>query len=338
MMFIRFRFHRSPARTFLWPTCLLALGFLAILSPVRADPLSASDRQLLLERLAKLKNAAEGQNSTRVSSAINAFRGAMANKNGAIDLYLKCIEKLDFEDQDRSSQDFRNWKRRQSEQLKDPAFRLALRYQLHWLTLTLEASLRHGDFARMGPKATAALQSLFAHPEELAGQQSLLRRSALSSVFARAYKVTYVDPGDWPTDPLAIGEIYEMVILPPLRNPKSLDSLRESWLVRIQQEGLLRQMGVQSGGNGRGRGKSRDNARNPSYEKFLIDERPDLLWRMEVDLFRAGDQRKAALRMLEHLERYQSHPKAADWAQEFIDLISPPKPKPQTNGADGGGA
>jgi len=306
---------------------LLALGLLAFPPSARADPLTASDRQLLLERLANLKNAAEGQNSTRVSAAIAPFRAAMTSNDGAIALYLKCIEKLDFDEKSKSSQDFRNWKRRQNDKLKDTAFRLALRHQLQWLTLTLEASLRHGDFAKMAPKASDALTAIFAHTDELGGQMPLLRQSVLSSVFARAYHVSYVDPGDWPTAPLAIAKIYDKVILPPLRNPKSLDYLRTAWQNRILQEGLLRESGRRqsdSGGNGR---PLRDLGRSTSYEKFLIDERPDLLWQMEVDLFRAGDQRKAALRMLDHLEHYQSHPKAADWAQDFIDLISPPKPK-----------
>jgi len=321
---------RRLARAGAFPplAALLALAFFAVLPAVRADPLTASDRQLLLERLANLKKAAEGQNSTRVAGAIAPFRAAMTSNDGAIALYLKCIEKLDFEEKDRSSQDFRSWKRRQNDKLKDKAFRLALRHQLQWLTLTLEASLRHDDFTKMASKASSAVDSIFAHTDELNGQMQLLRRSVLSSVFARAYHVSYVDPGDWPTAPLAIGQIYDKVILPPLRNPKSLEYLRTAWQNRILQEGLLSESGRHQSATG-GNGKPlRDMGHSTTYEKFLIDERPDLLWQMEVDLFRAGDQRKAALRMLDHLEHYQSHPKAPDWAQDFIDLISPPKPKP----------
>ena len=321
---------RRPARAGACPppAALLALVLFAFPAAARADPLTASDRQLLIERLANLKKAAEGQNNARVSAAIAPFRAAMTSNDGAIALYLKCIEKLDFEEKDKSSQDFRNWKRSQDDKLKDTAFRLALRHQLQWLTLTLEASLRHGDFAKMASKASDAVDSIFSHTDELNGQMQLLRRSVLSSVFARAYHVSYVDPGNWPTAPLAIGQIYDKVILPPLRNPKSIEYLRRAWQNRILQEGLLHESGRRQSATG-GNGKPlRDMGRSTTYEKFLIDERPNLLWQMEVDLFRAGDQRKAALRMLDHLEHYQNHPKATDWTQNFIDLISPPKPKP----------
>jgi len=304
-------------------------GLLAASPLLRADPLTATDRQLLLEKLAALKKAAVGVQSTRITSAIGVFHEAMGSDTGAINLYLKCIEKLNFEEQNKSSQNFRDWKRRQNDQLKDPAFKLALRHQLQWLCLTLRAVLKHGDYSKLAPDASAAVNALFAHATQLTGQGPLLRRSVLTSVFARAYNVSYIDPGDWPTVPLDIDGIYEKIILPPLRNPKSLDALRNAWQNRIQQEALLAEWGQlpqSSGGHGK---PIRNAGHTTSYDKFVLETRPDLLWRMQVDLFRAGDQRDAALRMLDHLEKFQNHPKAPDWAQDFIDLISPPKKKPK---------
>ena len=310
-------------------TPLLVLGLLAASPVLRADPLTATDRQLLLEKLEALKKAAVGVQSTRITSAINVFHDAMGSDSEAINLYLKCIEKLNFEEQNKSGQDFRDWKRRQNDQLKEPALKLALRHQLQWLCLTLRAALAHGDYSKLAPDASAAVNALFAHATQLTGQGQLLRRSVLASVFARAYNVSFVDPGNWPTVPLDINGIYEKVILPPLRNPKSLDALRTAWQNRIRQEGLLAEWGQlpqSSGGHGK---PIRNATHTTSYDKFIVETRPDLLWRMQVDLFRAGDQRDAALRMLDHLEKFQNHPKAPDWAQNFIDLISPPKKKPK---------
>jgi hypothetical protein len=44
---------------------------------------------------------------------------------------------------------------------------------------------------------------------------------------------------------------------------------------------------------------------------------------MEVDVFKAGDQRGASMRMLQHLEKYTAHSEATDWAQEFHLLLDP---------------
>jgi hypothetical protein len=307
------------------PCCLVLL---ALTPPATADSLSASDRQLLLERLGSIKNAAEDQVGERISTAVAAFRSAMASNEAALALYIKCIEKLDFDDQQRTSQDFREWKRKQRERLDDPALQTALRHQLQWLILTLEVAAEPDKINHLGPKAAAALDSIFAHASELEGQRELLRQPVTSSAFARAYNITNLKVAGWPTEPLAIGEIYQKVILPPLRNSGAIEPLKAAWLNRIQQEAMLRS--AWSGDNGRG---SRTDGATPAAEKFLTDERPDLLWQMEEDLFKAGDQRNAALRMLDHLDRYISHPKAPAWAARFIGLIAPAESPPAEAGS-----
>lgn len=304
------------------------IAALALAAQATAQPLSDSDRQLLLERLNSIKDAAEGRVGGRIATALAAFREAMASNEAALALYVKCIEKLDFEDQKRSSQDFREWKRRQKDQLAEPGLQLALRHQLHWLVLTLEVASDPDCLPKMGPRVIAALDSIFSNAEHLAGQQGILRQAVTSSVFARAYNVSNIKVEDWPTEPLALASVYGTVILPPLRQAGDVEQLRTAWLNRIRQEALIRE--AWSGGGGP-RGGPRNDDRNeggrtPAFEKFLTDERPNLLWQMEEDLFRAGDQRNAALRMLEHLERYVSHPQAASWTDRFIQLITPPTP------------
>ena len=42
-----------------------------------------------------------------------------------------------------------------------------------------------------------------------------------------------------------------------------------------------------------------------------------------MDLFEAGDQRVAAIKMFKHLEANLSHSDARDWEAQFRKLISP---------------
>ena len=64
-------------------------------------------------------------------------------------------------------------------------------------------------------------------------------------------------------------------------------------------------------------------------DPFFTDILPDLVWSMEEDLFRNGDQRGASLRMCQHIERYQASPKAAQWVARLKDLLNPPQDKPK---------
>ena len=307
--------------------CLVLAGFA---SPLKADSLGSDDRELLLEKLASLKSAAEERKGGRIGVALAAFRPAIGSADAAIELYLNCVEKLDFDDQHRKSQDFREWKRRQKDHLDDPSLRLALQLQLQWLVHSLEVAAKPGEIEKMAGKASNALDDIFNNAEKLAGQQNILRQSVTASVFARAYSLSDLDTGEWPTEPLALNQIYHKVILPPLRKPDKTDLLRAAWLKRIQQEAMMREHW--SGWNPDGKIGTREALRPPAFEKFLADERPELIFRMEEDLFKAGDQRGAALRMLEHLEHYVGHPSAPDWTDRFIGLIAAePEPAPATN-------
>ena len=59
--------------------------------------------------------------------------------------------------------------------------------------------------------------------------------------------------------------------------------------------------------------------------QFQTETQPELVWAMEVDLYKTGDQKRAAIAMLEHLNEHVSHPKARDWATSFRQLIGPAK-------------
>jgi hypothetical protein len=144
----------------------------------------------------------------------------------------------------------------------------------------------------------------------------------LSSIFADAYSVGTIEIDTWPKSPLDIADLYENVILPPLRTPKTLDSLRKAWLKRIEHEGSLLEKWTNEA--------SGDRDRKPAFEKWLIEGRPSLTWAMEVDLFEAGDQRGGALRMLEHLKKHLTHKSAPKWIAQFTTLVEGGTPEGET--------
>lgn len=310
---------------------------LVCLVPLRtqADPakLTEADRIALTEQLENLENNSKKRVGGLFKNAVKDFRSAIRSDDATMALYLKCYEKVNFLNEKRKASDFREWKRRNKEEIKSPAMRMALRHQLSWLLLSIEAAKREGDVSDLGNRASEHLDQIFRNAAVLQEYRGELNRNVLDSVFARAYKL-HMKVKNWPTSALDIKNIYEQVIMPPLRSPDKIDSLRNAWDKRIKHETLKIEMMSRSK-----KGKASDkNELNPKVSKFLLEARPVLLWKKEVDCFKAGDQRKSALRMVRHLEKYMHHKETPRWIKEFKSMIEPKEGKkgqlPETAGAN----
>jgi hypothetical protein len=295
------------------------------LNSARADALSDADRESLLENLEKLRESANAKVDARFRVALAAFREAIGSDDAAIELYLNCMEKVNFEDQQKKPADFREWKRKEAEKLSDPGLRLALRQQLRWLVLTLQAASEKTDRAKLAVDAQEIVDSIFRESGKLKNQQAILNQAVTSSVFARAYDINSAKVEKWALSPVQLGQVYDQILLPPYRNPSRLGELRATWIKRIQQEGM--KMEHWSENDRKPKDEKRigmaSAAQSPEYEKFLAETQPKLQWEMELDIFRQGDESAAALRMLAHLEKHLSHPAARGWGEEFEALLKP---------------
>lgn len=293
-----------------------------VLQSALAQDLTPSDREVLLERLEKLRATAESRIDARYRAAISAFTAAVASESAAVDLYLKCVEKVNFTDQQRRPADFREWRRRESDRLSAAGFGLALRLQLRWLILTLQAASEDSDRAQLVTNAQSVVNTMVGEASKLAGQQQVLNQAVTSSFFARAYDIGNVDLEDWPLAPGQIGQIYDRILLPPLRRQRKVEDLRAAWTRRIQQEMTLREhFASDSGGRRVGMASA---MRGPEYDRFVAERVPELQWQMETDLFRHGDQRGAANRMLAHIEKNLAHGSARKWAEDLERLLESP--------------
>lgn len=308
---------------------LLVCAVLA-LQTAQAEVLSDADREALLDNLEKLKESVESKRDGKFRMAITAYRNAVASDEAAIDLYLNCMEKVNFEDQQKKAADFRDWKRKEGEKLTDPGLRLALRHQLRWLVLTLQASVEDADRAKLAVDAQDIVDAIFRDAEKLGSQERILSQPVTSSVFARAYEINGVMVEKWPLSPVQLDQIYTDILLPPFQKPGRTDDLRAVWIKRIQQEGAKVEYWNERPREGKVDGKNDDKRigmasamRSPDYERFLQDTVPKLQWEMEINLFRNGDEAGAALRMLAHLEKYVTHPSIREWAKEFRELLRP---------------
>lgn len=313
--------------------CSAALLLAALsLTTVRSEPLSSADREALLENLEKIREDATSRVDARFRLAITAYRDASASEETALEFYLKCVEKVNFEDQDRKAADFRDWKKKEEDKLKDPGFHLALRCQLRWLMLSLRAASEKTRISDIAPEGQELVDGVFREAARLGPQLQTLSQPVTSTVFAKAYEISNVSHERWPQSPVQLDQFYGQVVFPPLRTPARVDALRAAWIKRIQQE--ITRNEAQEGGGGNGGGINGSNGRRigpgnggsgrgTDTDKFTEETLPELQWQMEMDLFKSGDERGAAMNMIEHIQKHLTHRSARQWGEELKSLLAP---------------
>lgn len=300
-----------------------------------AEKLSDADRETLLENLEKLEAASDSKVDARFRLAIIAYRNAVGSDTAAMELYLNCVEKVHFTELHKPLADFREWKRQGAEKLADPGLRLALRLQLRWLILTLEAASSKPDRPKLTTDAQETLDSIFGEAKKLKDQQGVLGESVVSSVFAKAYDIGPVVVEKWPMSPVDLAGIYDEILLPPYRKLATLPTLRAGWIKRIQQETVKNEEWSQPASVIRdGREVKRvglaANMQSPEQLKFLEEGLPNLQWEMETDLFRCGEEGGASVRMFGLLQKFEAHPSYKEWTKQFKKLIKPDPVIPAT--------
>lgn len=297
-------------------TLILAL-ILATLLPLAAQKkLTPSDREALLDELVRIRKDANAKVDARFDVASRAFRNAAGSPDAAFDLYLKCEEMVSFDEMRKKNVDFREWRRNNDNWLSDPGFHLALQQQLRWLILTLEAASEKPDRDKLGVEAAKIVNSIVAQAEDLSRQQEMLEQEVTSSIFARAYDINGLKVKSWPLSLSPLAEVYEQVLLPPLRRADMIDALKEKWKQRMIDEGVL----VQAW-SGRPGEKPKTGQQSPAFDKFVSEIVPKLKWNTEIDLFKVGDEQAAAIRMLKHIEDNLTHQSAPEWSKDFAKMI-----------------
>lgn len=304
-------------------TTSLLLAF--TIPSAHAQLLSNADREALIERLEAVRKQALSTVDARFRTAISAYRSALSSPNATMDLYLKCEELLNFDEQQKRHGDFREWKKKNDEKFGDSAFREALRQQLRWLVLTLEAASEDPDREKLAMEATDIVDGIVSNAEEFSTHREVLRQGVTSCIFARAYDIGGVQVEEWPVSPLPIAAVYDQVILPPLRRSDRTASLQAAWNKRIMQENSL----IESWGKPPGE-NAKAGQRSPEAEKFITETLPALRWQAEMDLFKHGDEQGAAVRMIELINKNMAHRDAPGWIEELTSVLQAPEAGEET--------
>jgi len=307
---------------------ILLLCSLFSIQVLHSAPLSDADRESLLENLERLQAEAESSSDAKLGIALSAYRNAAGSDQATMELYLNCLEKVNFVDRDKSGVDFAKWKRSEGEKLSEPGLKLALRYQLRWLILTIRASLEKASRHELSSESQEIVDAIFREPAKVQGQEAILSQAVTSSVFAIAYGINHLKVEKWPLSPTELDSIYGELLLPQWRNTQHITELRAAWIKRILQEGSKIEYFPARPPKGKDqRGEARDENHAREMERFASQTQPKLQWNMELDLFEHGDEKGAAVRMFTHLQKYAAHPAAKEWADQLRAQLTPALPE-----------
>ncbi|MEZ5304903.1 MAG: hypothetical protein R3F11_30275 [Verrucomicrobiales bacterium] len=277
-------------------------------------PLKDEDTAKILEQLQKLKEESKEIRKETGQSAIEKFKAALASDDKVYDLFLDSMKLLEFDEADRRASDWREWRQRNAQNLRDKDHLLARRVQLQWLIITIVAS-ESDDLEKVMPQIQGVIDAVSTKTEDMGRHAGILRDSVMDSPFARAYKLRQQVrlSKEWVLEPGDLGGIYDKIMLPYLRENKPTAVL-SAWDKRIATESKF----------------AEDRSENDPriLARFKENTLPRLRWERAQDRFLVGDQIGASQDMLALIKENMTHPEIDSWIQAMSERL--------VEGANGG--
>lgn len=287
--------------------CVVALflfpGFVA-----KADPLSGDMVDDFLKELDDIEEVVNGNRIANRTTAVEMFQAAAASDKSAVDFYLKCVKMLRFDSRDAKFSEYRDWREKNEDRLKNDSYILALRLQLQYLVLTLRVA-EGVDREAIIPELEQFVTNIVANVEQLegAGWQTL-REPVNRTAFAEAFELNQsLEVSEWHYSPGEFAKVYEQTIFPFIRNQAPAE-LPATWDRRIQLETKLLEL------------TQPDN--ELALEKFSEERLPRLRWEQAEDVFVHTSESGGATAMMQLLRQHSDHPDATKWLKSARELIN----------------
>ncbi|MDF1658160.1 MAG: hypothetical protein P1U58_11155 [Verrucomicrobiales bacterium] len=301
----------------------------------RASDLTLEQIESIKKQAEEIEKAIEENSANRNLTAGDRFAAAAASPREAMDLYIDCIELVNYEREGRPGSDFREWREDPRNNLDDPSKAKSIQIQLRYLSLTCKAA-EAKDRGDVIEPLMAYIESLSELDEFPTGD---LIGPVTNSVFVKAYDLERFlnQNSGWEASPLKIGGMYEQTILPFLRleNPAAL---MNAWSKRIEQElrmveileanreSLLR--GMDRDQQKRARDNQQRQERGSELlsdfdtHNFRVRTMPRLRWNKLKDMFLYVNEVEAVQAMLPFLKEHLSHELGPEFFADFDGMIN----------------
>ena len=285
-----------------WLASLVLLAA-AALSVQAQRPTPAVDPDSVLATLKDLK-AKQSQVVNKEKQGVMAVIAAA--RSDPAKAYDQATVAVEFQGQGNDGAKIVEWRKKQGDLLRNPAFVNGLRLQLAYIALTWQRS--------MGAKNKDLLPALYDYTAQVIGSLDTLwgfdslRKPLGDSVFVRYFQIgPYLSAVDnWSDQPLDVDSIYQKAILPTLRDMKDPRVL-DYWMAKLQLEATQTD-------------KSNNNL---AVNKFNNVRRPELLWNRAEDEEVIGQHNQAVADMLALAKAHPDHPDFDKWAARLTELVKP---------------
>jgi hypothetical protein len=140
-----------------------AAGLACAASALAIDDVAPVDTKTILESLRTLKTQQETTVKTTKNRFIQEAAAAAANPARAAELWEEAIRATQFQGVPKENLQFKDWKEKDGEALKDPEVKVALHLYFNWLALTLQRTA--------GAEVKTLFPAVLAHAREVAADQ-----------------------------------------------------------------------------------------------------------------------------------------------------------------------
>lgn len=332
------------------PALLTALLLTVAAAPAPAQNadaplgLSPDDASALLGQLQKLHEEFSSTREELLGSALTRVRNATASESTAAELYLAALKIVTFgvPGSSTATEEPKDWREEQIAWLKETGAPKAIRVQLAWLALLIEANQKGEDERpALLNKARVIVKEAASVAQELAllpaagggggerrggppgeggrmGRErgpgggrrdagQFLSQSVFGSVFSQAYNLQnhIKPPQGWALAPLDLEGVYERMLMPDARKNQPAE-LAALWDERIQIDAALHRA-AQS---------------EEAFQEWGQAQGRDLQWRKQLDLLRSGvGGRAAGLELIRLFKENPAHPNIGSWKKD-LDAIT----------------
>ena len=293
---------RGCPRTFLVALLPLLLP-VALLRAQQAPP--PIDSAAVLAALKEIKGKQAQVIAKEKGQVLDSLRAALADP---VKAWEQAVFAVEIQGKGNEGSRIVEWRKQNTDLMRDRAFATALRLQLTYLIMTWQHS--------MGAKTKDQLPALYDYTNQLTANFDALWSLKMTDktvnelVFVKYYQIgPYINGlADWETQLFNADAIYNKTILPELRKSKD-PRLLAYWDNKIQTEAA----------------RFEQKSNGLAVNKFNMIRRPTLLWSRAEDELLLGDQPRAVADMLAIIKSHADHPDFDKWAARLTEVVTPPK-------------
>lgn len=314
-------------------------------TPPAGPVVQLTDEQVakVLVQLQELEKQISEMRGSNLNSILQKLNEGLASDQAALKLYLDCDslvnssrkEESKTEARAREEQMKRNLDRKGGNgggQADDGDFAMAVRFQIRYLIMTLEAhEAKEEEFKKMIPKLQSYISDVLAVAPKIKGRALQQMNQPLAGGGRRgiggggggnpiieAFQLDrYLTVPNWTNRPLDFSGMYTSTIL-PLAEKEDNKLLPGLWDARINAEGIFR----------------KESMFAPEFDLWTKNELPVLRWERAKYLYAKGPEPVMAMsEMLKLIKDNPAHASAPSWLQELRMIVNSAAPIPVSEAA-----